>query len=70
MEHKVREKASTVIAECGQVIVDGPGGVALSLTPDAAAETSDRLLRAAAEAQQQILEKKRAAEDRAIRKTR
>ena len=40
-----------------------------SLTPEAAAETSDRLLDGAAEAQGQILAETRAAEERAARKT-
>ena len=35
------------------MLVDGPGGTAVSLTPDAAAETSQRLLYGAAEAQGQ-----------------
>ena len=33
-----------VAAEEGEVLVEGPGGVAYSFTPDAALETSDRLL--------------------------
>jgi len=45
-------------------MVDGPDGVAVSLTPDAAAETSDRLLNAAVEAQGQILAETRVAKDR------
>ncbi|WP_243451046.1 hypothetical protein [Sphingosinicella sp. CPCC 101087] len=43
-------------AEEGEVVVDGPDGVAVSLTPDAAAETSQRLLIGAAKAQGQKLE--------------
>jgi hypothetical protein len=35
---------SEVSAEEGEVIVEGPDGVAVSLTPDAALETSHRLL--------------------------
>jgi hypothetical protein len=35
---------SEVSAEEGDVIVDGPDGVAVSLTPEAALETSQRLL--------------------------
>ena len=49
-----------MIAENGQVLVDGPDGVAVSLTPDAAIETSERLLQAAVEAQGQMLGEARA----------
>ena len=42
-----------VTAEDGEVMVDGPNGYALSFTPDAAAETSHRLLFGAAEARGQ-----------------
>ena len=42
-------------------MVDGPDGVCVSLTPEAAAETSDRLLSSAAEARGQQLEKERQA---------
>jgi putative intracellular protease/amidase len=38
---------STVTAEQGEVQVDGPGGLATALTPDAAEETGNRLLKAA-----------------------
>ena len=52
---------SEVTAENGEVLVDGPDGLAYSMTPDAAAETSDRLLKAAAEARgQQMLEEDKA----------
>jgi hypothetical protein len=45
MSHaKIWDEASEVAAEEGEVIVDGPNGVAVSLTPDAALETSERLL--------------------------
>ena len=37
---------SEVEAEEGLVSVDGPDGVAVTLTPDAAIETSERLLQA------------------------
>jgi hypothetical protein len=69
VDNKLHDHASTVAAEQGQVLVSGPGGVALALTPDAAAETSDRLLDGAAEAQGQILEEARLAEEDAARKT-
>jgi hypothetical protein len=55
MPTKPYDEASHVEAEEGDVHVDGPDGVAISLTPDAAAETSDRLLKGAAQAQGQRL---------------
>ncbi len=64
MDNKLHDEASAVTAEHGQVLVDGPDGVAVSLTPDAAVETSDRLLSAAVEAQGQILAETRVAKDR------
>jgi hypothetical protein len=39
------DEPSEVNAEEGEVIVDGPDAVAVSLTPEAALETSDRLLK-------------------------
>lgn len=47
------KQAGTVSAEAGVVIIDGPDGVALSLTPDAAEELANRLVAAAAEARGQ-----------------
>ena len=44
---------SEVIVEEGEVIVVGPDGVAVTLTPDAAEETARRLAEAAAEARRQ-----------------
>ncbi len=69
MDNKLHDEASTVTAEHGQVLVDGPDGVAVSLTPDAAVETSDRLLDAAVEAQGQILIDAQAEKERAARKS-
>lgn len=37
-------KASDVSSEDGQVLVDGPDGVNISFTPEAAEETADRLI--------------------------
>ena len=37
----------------GEVVLRGPGGVALSMTPEAAEETGRRLLQAAASARRQ-----------------
>lgn len=42
-----------VSAEAGQVLLDGPDGVAVTMTPDAAEETGRRLIAAAAEARGQ-----------------
>jgi hypothetical protein len=57
---KAHDEPSEVTAEEGEVIVEGPDGVAVSLTPDAAAETSHRLLYGAAQAQgQRCAEEKR-----------
>jgi len=44
---------SDVSAEQGEVILEGPDGVAVTLTPEAAEETARRMLDAAAEARQQ-----------------
>ena len=47
---------SEVAAEQGSVIVEGPDGVAVTLTPDAAEETGRRMIDAAAEARAQPTE--------------
>lgn len=47
---------SEVTAERGEVQVDGPDGVAVSMTPNAAKETAHRLVRGAAEAAGQNVE--------------
>jgi hypothetical protein len=44
---------SRVFAERGEVLVDGPDGVVISMTPDAAEETARRLNDAAARARSQ-----------------
>jgi len=63
MDEKIYSEASHVEAEDGSVVVDGPDGVDVKLTPEAAAETSDRLLYAAGQAQsQQIVSGKRKAD--------
>lgn len=43
------DEPSKVTAEQGEVHLDGPDGVAVAMTPEAAAETSDRLLHGAAQ---------------------
>ena len=60
---ELHDQASKVGAEAGSVHVDGPKGVAYSMTPDAAQETSDRLAASAAEARTQM---RNAAGDAAI----
>jgi hypothetical protein len=66
MTGKVEDAPSEISAEDGQVIVDGPDGVAVSMTPEAAAETSHRLLRGAAKARgQQLNEESRRSRRRA-----
>ena len=46
----------------GEVIVDGPDGVAITLTPDAAVETSQRLLEGGLTAQGQRVARRNEAE--------
>lgn len=48
-------QASNVVAEKGNIIIDGPGGVAVTMSPDAAEETARRLMIAVAEARGQDL---------------
>ena len=52
----VHDEPSTVSAEHGVVIMDGPGPVALTLTPEAAELTGRRLRTAAAAALLQALD--------------
>lgn len=47
------DRPSQVAAEQGEVLVDGPGGVAMAMTPAAAEETARRLLDAASMARAQ-----------------
>jgi hypothetical protein len=46
MRQPPHDTASELAAEDGEVIIDGPGGVAFSFTPEAALETSNRMLEA------------------------
>ncbi|MBV1688474.1 hypothetical protein KRR38_12505 [Novosphingobium sp. G106] len=46
-------------AEQGLVILDGPDGVAVTMTPDAAAKTGESLISAAATAERQVSERSR-----------
>jgi hypothetical protein len=50
MDNQIHDSASDVSAENGTVVVDGPDGVAVKLTPEAAEETSARLLDGAVQA--------------------
>lgn len=50
---KPQEAPGIASAERGQVLLDGPDGVAVSMTADAARETARRLLAAAEEAERQ-----------------
>ncbi|QDZ08008.1 hypothetical protein FPZ24_11385 [Sphingomonas panacisoli] len=50
---QVQHKPSEVNAVEGQVIVDGPDGIAYAMTPEAATRTSARLLTEAARAKGQ-----------------
>lgn len=60
MDNKVYDEPTKVDAEDGKVILDGPDGVAVLMTPDAALETSDRLLSGATQAMgQQVQEERR-----------
>ena len=57
MARPVESEASKVSAEDAEVVVDGPDGVAVSLTPEAAIETGNRLIEAGATAAGQRYEK-------------
>jgi hypothetical protein len=60
MDDKVYDEPTQVDAEDGKVVLDGPDGVAVLMTPEAALETSDRLLTGASQAKgQQIQEAQR-----------
>lgn len=58
MEDKVYDEPSEIDAVDGRVVLDGPNGVAVLMTPAAAEETSERLLFGAAKAQGQIVRKR------------
>jgi hypothetical protein len=61
MEHPTRheENPGVATAEKGDVILDGPDGVAVTMTPEAAVETAASLLAAA----ERALDQGEAAED-------
>lgn len=56
MKHKPYNEPTEVTAEDGEVHLDGPDGVDVSMTPEAALETSDRLLSGGLKAQGQMVE--------------
>jgi len=47
---QIQSAGGKASAEEGKVVLDGPDGVAVTMTRDAAAETGEQLLRAAAQA--------------------
>ena len=51
--HKPHADSGVAVAEEGVVILDGPDGVALTLTPDAAEATGQSLIAAATAARMQ-----------------
>ena len=55
---KTYNKPSEVVAADGKVLIDGPDGVDIALTPEAAEETGARLIDQAAKAAGQAREKK------------
>ena len=59
MADKVYDEPSSVEAEDGEVHVEGPDGVAVSLTPGAAIETSERLFMGGVKAQGQLVDKRK-----------
>ena len=62
-KHELYDDPSNVAAEQGEVSVDGPDGVAVSLTPEAAVETGGRLIDAGAEAAGQRMAKRSSKQD-------
>jgi hypothetical protein len=56
MAATAHDQPSEVVAEEGEVHIDGPDGVAFSFTPEAAIETAERLFRAGVMAQGQRLD--------------
>lgn len=59
MPEEAHDTPAEVTASEGDVNVEGPGGISYAFTPDAAVETSDRLLVKAAEARGQQIEEER-----------
>jgi hypothetical protein len=61
---KIYDTPSEVTVENGNVSVEGPDGVGVLLTPEAALETSDRLLDGATEAHGQRIREAQAQAER------
>ena len=57
-DEEIHDQPSNVTAAEGVVSVEGPDGVDVRLTPEAADETSDRLLHGALQAKGQQLQEK------------
>ena len=53
MGQKAYEEATVTDAVDGEVVLRGPDGIAVSMTPEAAEETARRLLKASEEARRQ-----------------
>ena len=66
VDDRTYDTPSKVTAEKGEVHVDGPDGVDVSLTPEAALETAERLFSGGTEAQGQKVEEqwRKAGKDR------
>jgi hypothetical protein len=64
MDTKIYDEPSDAEAVDGNVALMGPNGVSAMLTPQAAEETSDRLLKSALSAQGQRIEGERQAKER------
>ncbi|MDB5692362.1 MAG: hypothetical protein JWO81_1425 [Alphaproteobacteria bacterium] len=62
MDKQVYDEPTDVGAENGSVSLEGPDGVSVLMTPEAAAETSDRLLDGAAVAKGQQANERRKTE--------
>ena len=54
MDNKLHDEPSEVQADEGEVLVDGPNGVSVSLNHEAALENSDRLVEGAINAKGQL----------------
>ncbi|MFZ2995844.1 hypothetical protein [Sphingobium sp.] len=52
----VHDKAGNAVADHGVVLLDGPNGVAVSMTADAAEQTGQALIRAAIHARGQSVD--------------
>jgi osmotically-inducible protein OsmY len=53
MKEKLNDKATEVSATNGEVLLDGPDGVDVKVTPEAAEQTADNLIEGAVKARGQ-----------------